>query len=57
MRPIRVHLDDDLRPAGEGDPEAVEVSPAETLLGGSVADANPGVGAREAAREAAGAVG
>jgi hypothetical protein len=47
VRPVGVHLDDDLGAAGEGDAEPVEVRPAEALLRGPVADADPGVNAGE----------
>ena len=49
MRPVGVHLDDELGAAGEGDAEAVEVGPAEALLGRPMADADRG-GRRRPAR-------
>ncbi|GIW20608.1 MAG: hypothetical protein KatS3mg065_0904 [Chloroflexota bacterium] len=57
MGEVGVHLADDPRPAGEGDPEAVEVGPPEAGLAGPVADADPRVGGGELVGEAAGAVG
>src|SRR3990167_5222380 len=41
MGPVRVHLDDAARTALQGDPEPVQVGPAEALLCGTVADPDP----------------
>ncbi len=57
VRPVGVHLDHDLGPAGERNAEAVEVGPPEPLLFGPMADADPGVGGCELVRDLAGAVG
>ena len=57
MRPVGVHLDDDLGAADERDPEAVEIRPAEALFRGPVPDPDPGVDAGQIVGDAAGAVG
>ncbi len=54
---VGVHLDDDRGAAGDGDAEPVEVGPAETLLGGPVADADPRIGGRQIVGQPAGPVG
>ncbi len=57
MRPVGVHLDEELGTLGQADPERVLVGAAKPKLARPVQDPHAGIGGGQSIRELAGAVG